>query len=90
MDDTTVDPVGEATPAAPVSSHADSRAPAGARGKGISGRVVAVHRRNPGHRGEHRLDISVGGDAHTEVVVRVDSAPDHSIEGKRVVIHIVE
>lgn len=56
----------------------------------ISGVVVAVHRRTPQHAEEHRLDTSVGGEAHSEVVVQVDEDDVSALMGRRVVIHFSE
>lgn len=56
----------------------------------VSGVVIAVHRRTPQHAEEHRLDTSVGGAAHSEVVVQVDEGDVSALMGKRVAIHFGE
>lgn len=60
----------------------------------VSGRIAAVHRRHPGGGGApesgHLLDVTVGGDPVTEIVVRVPPGLYDRLEGKRVVMHIEE
>jgi len=60
------------------------------RAQSITGRVMAVHRRAPHQRGEHTLDITVGGDAYTEIVLRVPQGAYANIEGKRAILYIDE
>ncbi len=54
----------------------------------ITGRITSVHRRSQRHEGRHTLDISVGGEDYTEIVLRVPSGAYANLEGKRVVIFI--
>ncbi len=57
----------------------------------IRGEIVAIHRRNIHHDGEsHVLDVSVGGEEHTEITVRVPSRAYGAIEGRRVVMYLLE
>ncbi len=56
----------------------------------IAGRVVSVHRRSQHREGQHALDVSVGGEEYTELVLRVPSGAYANLEGKRVVIFIEE
>ena len=61
---------------------------AGKSGRSIAGEVVGVHRGTP-HRGEvHRLDVTVGGEEHTEIVVRAPRGEYLGLEGKPVVLYI--
>ena len=85
-----VEPVGGARPADPVGSHAHGGAHGEPHRKGIVGDVVAVHLRNAHHEGSHRLDISVGAEEHTEVVVRVVAGSCQDLQGKRVVLYVAE
>jgi hypothetical protein len=52
----------------------------------IEGRIVAVHRRTPHHDGDHKLDVTVGGEEHTELVVRIPSGPYSHLEGRNVLL----
>ena len=77
-------PVGQ--PGESVAPHARPHAP-----RSIAGRIAAVHRRNPGGGDRdtgHLLDVTVGGDALTEIVVRVPPGVYERLEGKRVVMYI--
>jgi len=58
--------------------------------RGITGHVVAV-RRGLHHAGQqHRLDVSVGGEETTEIIVRVPRGAYAHLEGKRVVFFVDE
>jgi len=56
----------------------------------ISGTVVRVTRGNVRHREQHTLDVSVGGDAYTEITIRVPDRDYSHLEGRRVFLHIEE
>ncbi|MCC6142489.1 MAG: hypothetical protein IT368_01660 [Candidatus Hydrogenedentes bacterium] len=59
------------------------------RTTGIVGRVVAIHRRHASASAEpHVLDVTVGGEDYTEIVIRVPTAPYAQIEGRRAVIYL--
>lgn len=83
-----VDPVEGVSPADPVPPHGEPGMPMGARPKGISGVVVGVRARNVHHDGEHLLDVTVNGEEHTELVIRVTSGAVHGLKGKQVVVHV--
>ena len=85
-----VEPVGETRPADPVGPHTHGGAHGEPHRKGIVGEVVAVHLRDARHEGGHRLDISIGAEEHTEVVVRVVSGSCQDLQGKRVVLYVAE
>ncbi len=87
-----VDPLEHVTPPHRVEPREGvvRRAGAPAHHGRISGVVVAVHRRTPQHAEEHRLDTSVGGEAHSEVVVQVDEGDVSALIGRRVAIHFSE
>lgn len=89
MDDT-VEPVGGVSPTEPVSHHGGTGGSLGGQRKGVRGQVVAIHRRNAHHDGEHRLDVSIGAEEHTEVVVRVESDDCAHLDGKRVIVFLDE
>jgi hypothetical protein len=61
---------------------------AGKAGRSIAGEVVGVHRGTPHHGEKHRLDVTVGGQEHTEIVVRVPRGEYGGLEGKQVVLYI--
>ena len=89
--DETVEPIGETAASSPLSPHGKADVLPAARGKPVVGHVVAVHRQTRHHDDtEHRLDVSVGGGEHTEVVVRVESGPCNDLEGKRVIVYVDE
>lgn len=56
----------------------------------IAGRVVAIHRGTRRGGEGHMLDVSVGGDEFTEIVLRVPAGAYGNIEGKRAVLYIDE
>lgn len=68
-----------------TSSSASARTP-----RSVTGRVVSVHRRAAAGGGQHVLDVTVGGDAGVEIVIRVPPGIYDQIEGKRAVIYIDE
>lgn len=53
----------------------------------LTGRVIAVHRRADRHDGEHTLDMSVGAQEYTDVVVRIESGDLVDLVGKQVVLN---
>jgi hypothetical protein len=81
-----VDPIRGVPPKSPVDGHSEQGfQPERARAT-VFGHVVVVHRRNV-HRDEgHILDTTVGGEDHTELIVRVESGPYMELDGKRVAI----
>ncbi len=86
MDDR-VDAVEGVSPADPVHAHGEPGMPTGGRPKGVSGVVVGVHTRNVHHDGGHLLDVTVDGEEHTEIVIRVASGAVHGLKGKQVVVY---
>lgn len=72
--------------------HAPPPTPGAHAPRSIVGRVIAVHRRSApgGGGGQHLLDVTVGGDAGVEIVLRVPPGVYDQIEGKRAVIYIDE
>jgi len=57
--------------------------------RSLSGRIVSVRTgRGQSGTGEHMLDVTVGGGANAELVVRVLGAVPPNIEGKRAIIYI--
>ena len=59
-------------------------------GRRIAGEIISVHRGNPHHGENHRLDITVGGEEYTELVLRVPRGEYVGLEGKQAVLHIDE
>jgi len=53
----------------------------------VIGRVISVHRRTPQHAESHRLDTSVGGQSHSELVIQIENGEVGDLVGKRVAIH---
>ncbi len=60
------------------------------RSQSIAGRVVTVHRGKRHHDGQHALDVTVGADDYTEIIVRVPKGSYSHLEGKRVVLYLDE
>jgi hypothetical protein len=54
--------------------------------RAIRGHVIAINRGHP-HTGEkHRLDVTVGGGEHTEIIVRLPPGAYAELEGADVLI----
>ncbi len=66
------------------------RETAPAKTRRIDGRIVTVHRGRPHSEGEHLLDVTVGGDEHMDIVVRVSRGAYGALEGKDVSLYIEE
>jgi hypothetical protein len=60
------------------------------RGRRIIGHVTSVRRESRPRDSEHTLDIRVGGEEYTEIVLRVPAGSYANLEGKRVVIYLEE
>lgn len=56
----------------------------------IAGRIAAVHRASRQQQSGHTLDVVVGGDEFTEIVLRVPRGAYGHLEGKRAVLYIDE
>ncbi len=57
----------------------------------IPGRIVGVHRRTAQHAGEdHQLDVTIGGEDFTEIILRVANGTYEHLEGLHAVLHITE
>ncbi len=83
-----VDPIDGVPAKQPVAAHSEqAEAPQRARHV-VIGKVTAIHRRNVHHESGHILDTTVGGDEHTELVIRIESGPYDELDGKRVAISI--
>ena len=55
----------------------------------IRGVVVSVRRGGAHHDSQsHLLDVSVGGEEHSEITIRVAEQPRAGIEGRRVVLYL--
>jgi len=89
MSDDIIDPVNPLYRAPRVEPHAfEPPEPSTPKPITIRGRIVAVTPGHP-HDGEHhRLDVTVGGSSHTEILVRVPNAAYGHIEGREVVLRI--
>ena len=83
-----VDPIQGVPAKQPVSGHAESGEPPARARHVVFGKVTAIHRRNVHHEPGHILDATVGGDEHTELVIRVESGPFEELDGKRVAISL--
>jgi len=88
--DETVEPIGTTHGPDPVSPHATSGYVPAPRRRGVSGHVIGVHRGPTHHDAEHRLDVSVGAEERTELVVQVESGSCEGFDGKRVVVLLDE
>jgi hypothetical protein len=70
---------GEGAPASPP-AHAALR-----------GLITGVRRRASHANGQpHLLDVTVGGDDHTEITVRLDEGVHGTLDGRRVVLYILD
>lgn len=81
-----VDPIRGSAPKQPVDGHSEETDRPERGRHVVIGRVTAIHRRNVHHETGHILDTTVGGDNHTELVIRVESGPYVEMDGKRVTI----
>ena len=84
-----IEPVHSSGPLDPVQRGSD-RPPAPPARRAIHGTVHGVRRGKTHKDGQHRLDVSVGGDGATELIIRVPAGTYTGIEGKRVVIYVDE
>ncbi len=83
-----VDPVHGVPAKQPVDTHSETgEVPPRARHV-VIGTVTAIHRRNVHHETGHILDATVGGDEHTEIVIRVESGPFDELDGRRVAVSV--
>lgn len=57
-------------------------------GQTIAGRIISVRRATRHAEGGHALDVSVGGDDFTEIVLRVPSGSYSNLEGKRGLLYV--
>lgn len=85
-----VDPVRGIPPKQPVDGHSESEERPPRARHVVVGTVTAIHRKNVHHETGRILDTTVGGDEHTEVVVRIESGPYEDLDGKRVAITITD
>ena len=69
-----------------------TRAPAAnpREARSIAGRIRAVRRGRQHQSRGHTLDLTVGADEYSEIVVRVPPGIYNNLEGKRAVIYIDE
>lgn len=86
-----VDPIHGKPGIDPLSPHGRRPdAPSGPKTTRIIGRIVAIHRGARPAPGQHQIDISVGGEEHTEIVIRVPPGIYGHLEGKDVVLYLEE
>lgn len=77
-------------PSAPLDGvQRGSERPPGPPGHGtIHGKVLGVRRGLSHKEGQHRLDVSVGADDATELIIRIPNGAYPGLEGKRVIIYV--
>ena len=86
-----VDPIQGKPAIDPISPHGRRPdAPAGPRTRSIKGQIIAVHRGARPAPGQHQIDISIGGDEHTEIIIRVPPGVYDHLEGKDAVLYLEE
>ena len=94
MADDFIDIVSPVAARAPIDRvEAQSRYPAAsgrAEARSIAGRVSAVYRGRQQQKRGHVLDLTVGADEYTEIVVRVPPGVYNNLEGKRAVLYVDE
>ena len=59
-------------------------------GQSIAGEIVAIRRGKRQAREQHTLDLTVGGEEHTDIILRVPQGAYANLEGKRAVLYIEE
>jgi len=83
-----VDPVRGIPPKQAVDGHSESEERPTRPRAVVVGTVTSIHRKNVHHESGHILDTTVGGEEHTEIVVRIESGPFEDLDGRRVTITI--
>ena len=58
--------------------------------RAIAGRITGIHRGSRHSGGGHLLDVSVGGEAYSEIVLRVPEGAYSELEGKHAVLYVEE
>lgn len=89
MADDRIDPLLGVHNIAPVQRHdqPEPQIPA-RRGLAIRGHITAVVAGRP-HAGEHhQLDVSIGGNAYTEIIIRVPNDAYGHLEGRDATLHV--
>lgn len=88
MVDDYVDPVDAVKPSSAIEGRGSRPTQVPGHHASLTGRVIAVHRRSM-HKeeGEHVLDMSVGAQEYTDVVVRIESGDFEYMIGKQVVLN---
>ena len=82
-----IEPIGPSSPLDKV-GRGNSLPPNPPARESIHGQVQAIRRGHVHKEGQHRLDVSVGGDNSTELIVRIPNGTYPGLEGKRVVIYV--
>ncbi|MBI2422317.1 MAG: hypothetical protein HYV27_05760 [Candidatus Hydrogenedentes bacterium] len=86
-----VTPVGGKQPIDRLDGYGPPAQPPAARHAGVTGTIVAVHQSAARHPGEsHVLDVTVGAETWTEIVVRVPQGAYRNWEGKQAVLYLEE
>jgi len=89
MADDAIDPLRPIPPKPPVQPSSEQpRANSHAKGPVIKGRIVAVTHGHPHDHEPHVLDVTVGGSAYTEILVRVPNGDHGHLEGHGVTLHV--
>jgi hypothetical protein len=57
---------------------------------GLRGKVQGIRRGQQHKEGTHRLDVTVGGEESTEIIVRVPAGAYAAWEGKNVILYLEE
>lgn len=60
------------------------------RSQTVNGQIVSIRRGIRHAHEQHVLDLSVGGDETTEIVIRVPPGAYANLEGKRAILYIEE
>ncbi len=82
-----IEPVGASSPLDRVHRGASDPPPPPTR-VAIRGKVQGIRRGQSHKEGQHRLDVSVGGDEATELIIRVPNGAYSGLEGKQVVLYV--
>lgn len=84
-----VDPVGRKLPIDRL-EHDGGGPPLPAARPGLHGKVLGIRRGHEHKEGRHRLDVTVGGEDSTEMIVRVPRGVYADWEGKKVILYLAE
>ena len=84
-----INPVHSSQEVDPLDVHGNMRQPSRPN-RTINGQILAVRRGSRHAHEKHVLDLSVGGEENTEIILRVPNGAYANLEGKRAILYIDE